>query len=59
MNNDDDTQTIIDLGNMLRVMLAQPDADSVLDGMRHVAGTIVDCARSIRRREFPNEGGAA
>ena len=55
MNNDDDTQTIIDLGSLLAIMLAQPDAETALDGMRHVAHMIVDCARSIRQREFPNE----
>ena len=28
MDNDDDTQTIIDLGNMLAILLAQSDVDT-------------------------------
>ena len=51
---EDDT-AIIDLGSMLAILLAQPDAETAINGMRHVAITIVDHARAIRHRRFPDE----
>ncbi len=55
-HDEDDIETIIDLGNLLSILLAQPDAETALDGMRRVAYKIVDCAKSIRDRALPDEG---
>jgi len=54
-HDDDDTMAIIDLGNLLTIMLAQPDADTALDGVRRVASSIVDRARDMRKRAFPED----
>jgi hypothetical protein len=41
---------------MLLVMaLTHPDIEGFVDGMRHVVWQIVECARSIRKQEFPDE----
>jgi hypothetical protein len=50
MNNDDDAQTIIDLGMMLVALLASPDAETVTEGMRHTVWEMINCAQSIRKR---------
>ena len=57
MSDDEDTMAIIDLGTLLVIMLAQPDAETALDGMRRVAMAIVDRTRSIRRRAYPDDPG--
>jgi hypothetical protein len=45
---DDDSQVILDLANLLVILLAQPDADTAIDGMHKVAQVIADRAMSIR-----------
>ena len=45
---DEDSQVILDLANLLVILLAQPDAETAIDGMHKVAQIISDHARSIR-----------
>jgi hypothetical protein len=45
---DEDSQVILDLANLLAILLAQPDAETAIDGMHKVAQIISDRATSIR-----------
>ena len=47
---DDDLGRGIDLADLLAVLLAQPDAETAIDGMHKVAQIIGEHARSIKRR---------
>ncbi|WOH53769.1 hypothetical protein [Bradyrhizobium sp. sBnM-33] len=49
---EEDCAAIIDEGNLLCIMLAQPDADSALNEMHRIATLIVDHARAIRCRNI-------
>ncbi|WOH53524.1 hypothetical protein [Bradyrhizobium sp. sBnM-33] len=49
---EEDCAAINDQGNLLCVMLAQPDADSALNEMHRIATLIGDHARAIRCRNI-------
>ncbi|QOZ52882.1 hypothetical protein [Bradyrhizobium sp. CCBAU 53338] len=44
----EDIMVVVDLTNLLVVLLAQPDAETAIDGMHKVAQVISDRARSIQ-----------
>ncbi|MVT63548.1 hypothetical protein GPL21_00270 [Bradyrhizobium pachyrhizi] len=46
--NDDDIDVIVDLSGLLMVLLAQPDADTAIDGMHKVAQVIWQRARGVQ-----------
>ena len=50
---DDDLGRGIDLADLLAVLLAQPDAETAIDGMHKVAQFIGEHARSIKRHPTP------
>jgi len=54
---DDDSRVIVNLADLLAVLLAQPDADSAINGMHSVAQIISERAHSLR--EKLHEQGAA
>ena len=47
---DEDSLTIIALGKLLCVLLAQPDAECAIEGMHRVAQKIVEHAEAIQER---------
>lgn len=50
-HSEDDLMVIKDLADLLVVLLAQPDADTAIDGMHKVAWVISNRAKAIRDRE--------
>jgi hypothetical protein len=45
---DEDSLVILNLADLLVILLAQPDAETAIDGMHKVAQTISERARSVR-----------
>ncbi|SDJ43521.1 hypothetical protein SAMN05216338_104960 [Bradyrhizobium sp. Rc2d] len=50
LENEADIQNIVLLTDLLVVMLAQPDADTAIDGMHRVMQIISDHAHALRDR---------
>lgn len=48
--NESDIEDIVALTELLVVMLAQPDAETAIDGMHRLMGIIADKARDLRER---------
>lgn len=48
--NEADIQDIVVLTDLLVVMLAQPDADTAIDGMHRVMQIVSDHAHALRER---------
>ncbi|MCP3469959.1 hypothetical protein NLM33_06400 [Bradyrhizobium sp. CCGUVB1N3] len=48
--NETDIEDIVRLTELMVVMLAQPDAETALDGMHCLMGIIADKARDLRGR---------
>ncbi|WP_141340923.1 hypothetical protein [Bradyrhizobium sp. USDA 3458] len=46
----DDLTRVIDLADLLAILLAQPDADTAINGMHKVAQIIGEHARSAREQ---------
>lgn len=44
----EDITVVVDLADLLAILLAQPDAETAIDGMHKVAQIIGDHARSVR-----------
>lgn len=56
---DQDSRVILNLADLLCVLLAQPDADTAIDGIWQVAHVIADRARAIRDELDPQKEEAA
>jgi hypothetical protein len=50
-----DNRVVLDLANLLCVLLAQPDAETAIEGMYQVAHVISDRAQAIQNRLNPPE----
>ncbi len=53
--NECDIEDIVALGELLCVMLVQPDAESALSCMQRVACATVDRAKALRERLLENK----
>jgi hypothetical protein len=51
----EDSLVILNLADLLCVLLAQPDAESAIDGMHRVAQMISERAQAIQNRLNPTE----